>query len=205
MNTSPFPSDIAKDSFRNMGGWYGFDWVADTAAHTTGYMGYKAKTDTVIASITNATHDIGTILGSAALTLKAGDEIFFGAVSGSVTLTSGTGWFYLAQPRVLPATPNLLASATNAAGTEVIMNLDQIMNNPAALTHSFTLKVNGEVAAHTGVALDTDTTDIVVSPTTPIVNGDVVTITIATKIIKSAAGAYFLGATDFPIVNIVPA
>lgn len=204
MNTSKFPGDILKDSQQNSSGFYGTKRISGTSAVTGHFMGFFAREDTVIATLTNDTHDVGTVTGYAGLTVLAGHEIFFGIPVTSITLTSGSGDAYNSEPVVLPAAPILYGCSTSTDGTEITLPFSEDMADPAALSASFVLKVDGETAAVTSVALDSDISKIIVTPTTPIANGEVVTITIATKIIKSVAGAYFLGVTTGDITNNVP-
>lgn len=198
------PDDVLKDGLRNAAGFYGDFYIADTNEHAVSCMGYKAKTDTVIATLTNDKYDVANVTGCP-LTIAAGDEVFFGMVATNIKLTSGTGVAYRSESVSPPAEPriNFIKTAVNGATIEVDMTV--AMADPAALAASFVLKKNGTTAAVTSVALKGgDSTNIIITPTAAIVNGDVVTLTLATKIIKSSAGAYFLGTTDHYIENLVP-
>ena len=204
MNTSKFPGDILRDSLKNSSGFYGTTRISGTNAVTGNFMGFFAREDTVIAALTNGTHDVGAITGYTGKTVLEGHEIFFGIPVTSITLTSGSGEAYNAEPYNLPETPTLETCFTNEAGTEITLPFSEIMAYPSSLKSSFVVTVDGSSAPLDTAALDTDTTKIILAPTTPIANGEVVTSTIASKAIKSAAHAYYLGVTTGAITNNVP-
>lgn len=200
-------ADIQKDDLNSIAGLNGTYPVSGTNAVLVDCIGFRASVDTVISALSNATHDLGIVTGYAGKTVLAGQDIWFGAVATSITLTSGNGEAYRASPPVMPDNPVLAGYiATSVNGVTIELNFDQTMANPAALAASFVVSVAGTPVNLTSVALKGgDSTNIIITPVTPIANGDVVTITIASKAIKSAAGAYFLGVTAGAVTNLVPA
>ena len=78
------------------------------------------------------------------------------------------------------------------------------VNFQDAAAANFVVKVAGTAVPVASVALGTPASWIVVTPTTPLVKTDVVTITMQSTNIKSAAGAYFAGCANKAITNIVP-
>lgn len=193
--------DVLKDGIRNLAGFYGTKRITGTNPVVVNCLGYYARTETVIAAITNDTHDVGLVSGYAGLTVLAGQQVFFGMVAKSITLTSGDGEAFRSEPITLPANPKLGRAITSTNGATITLDFDQTMPNPAALVASFILSVNGTPVTVSSVALASDTSNYTLTPAVPIIATDVVTLTLATKILKTAAGAYFLGCTDFKVTN----
>lgn len=201
MKTKQSVGDVTIDALRNIAGYYGTQAISGTNPVSVKCMGYKAAVDTVIAAISNDTHNIGVVSGYAGKTVLAGQDIFFGDIATSITLTSGNGDVYLSEPRALPANPVLRRGFTSSNGTTITLDFDLVMPNPAALVASFILSVGGTPVTVTSVALASDTTNYTLTPAVAIGATDVVTLTIAPKVLTTASGAYYLGCTDFAITN----
>lgn len=199
--------DVTKDCLKNMAGYYGTYDVLDTNAHIVPCMGFKALTACVIAVLETDTHDILSLIGYNSVSIAAGDEIFFGHRVEKIQLTSGTCKLYRAESIALPAVPKIIGiPATAANGATILVQFSETMANPAAYAAAFVLSVDGEAVTLTSVALASPATGITITPTAAIVNGDVVTLTVQSTNIKSAAGAFFSpGCVDYPIKNTVPA
>jgi hypothetical protein len=197
-------SDITRENLNIIAGRNGTKAISGTDQITVDCIGFRAAVDTVIASIVNDTHNVGTVTGYTGKIVLAGQDIWFGMTATKITLTSGNGEVYRASPPVIPAIPTLASAITNAGGTTVTLQFSELMANPAAFTANYVLKVAGEAVAVTSVESGSPTSKIVVTPTAAIVNGDVVTITMQSTNIVSAAGAYFAGVADYPVTNIVP-
>jgi len=101
-------------------------------------------------------------------------------------------------------TPGITSGTTNAGGTLVSVLMSKAMTDPSANPADFTLKVGGVGVAINGVALNVDTVTIEITPTVPIVNGNVVTLDIAKGNVASAQGVLLEAVTAQAITNIVP-
>lgn len=196
--------DVQRETLLALAGRNGTSSVTGTNAVVVNCIGYRASTDTVIAGIASDTHDLGLVTGYAGKTVLAGESVFWGGKATSITLTSGSGQALRSQPLVLPSNPVLSPhSKTSANGATIDLDFDVAMFNPTGLHASFVVSVAGSPATVSSVALKGgDATNITVTMAAAITIGQTVTVTIATKIIKSAAGAYFLGATAQAISNI---
>jgi hypothetical protein len=198
-------ADIQKDAANAISGFNGTTLISGTNANTVSCIGYIAAVDTVIAALSNETHDLGIITGLSGKTVLAGQAVWFGCLASSITLTSGNGSVIRAEPYNMPAIPTLYTDAlTNTGGTTITLKFSEVMSNPAAFAANFVVKVAGTAVPVASVALGTPASWIVVTPTTPLVKTDVVTITMQSTNIKSAAGAYFAGCANKAITNIVP-
>jgi uncharacterized repeat protein (TIGR02059 family) len=199
--------DVTKDCLRNMAGYYGTYDVLDTNAHTVPCMGLRSLTACVIAVLETDTHDILSLIGYNSVSIAAGDEVFFGHRVEKIQLTSGTCKLYRAESVPLPASPKIIGiPATAANGATILVQFSETMANPAAYAAAFVLKVNGTPVTLTSVALANPAIGVTITPTAAITNGKVVTLTVQSTNIKSAAGAFFApGCVDYPIKNAVPA
>lgn len=196
--------DILKDGFSNLGAIYGTKRISGTSVNTVSCYGFRASVDTVIAELANDTVDVGIFSGYKGATIKAGTSVYFPLPVTEITLTSGSGDVYLSIPSDTPTNPTISSKETNAAGTTITVVFSEDMEDPSTLKASFVVKVAGEAVELTSTELDTDHANIIITPTTPIANGDVVTLTIASKAIAAAAGGFFLGVTNGAITNNVP-
>lgn len=197
--------DVAKDCLKNIAGYYGTVRISGTDSLGVDIMGFKAIEDTVIAELRNQTHDLLEVTGYGSKTIAAGNEIFFGAVATNIKLTSGSGEGYRAIPLSLPSAPLLLGNPETAIdGTTIELNFSKEMIDPTAHADVFILKVDGEAVTVTSVEHGTPDSQLIITPATPIANGDVVTLSMESRYIASTDGARYAGVTDLPIKNTVP-
>lgn len=100
--------------------------------------------------------------------------------------------------------PTLLDASTNTAGTLVILTFDHDMKDPSAAVADFTCHINATPDTVTGVALGTDTKTIEVTTTSTILNGDIVSISVAADNVMNIWGGLMPVIADVVVNNIVP-
>jgi uncharacterized repeat protein (TIGR02059 family) len=207
MKTTYSFDDTAKDCLKNIAGYYGTYPISGTDAINVNCMGFHADVDTVIAALSNDSHDLLAALEYDGVTIVAGGDIFFGVVVTQITLTSGSGQAYRSEAPTFAAIPHLIGNpATAINGATIELNFSELMADPAAEAEHFVVEVDGSPATLTSVAHGTPDTQLIITMDSAITNGEVVTITMQHKHIKSAAGAYYLPGVDhLPVKNIVPA
>jgi hypothetical protein len=197
--------DLQKRVYLSLGGWNGSAPVYGTDQFNINCMAFCASEDTVISSLGNDTHDLLAAIDYDSRTIFAGETIFFGVVATKIKLTSGSGHVLRSEPPVFADAPLLVGNrATNAGGTTIELNFTELMVDPAAFPEEFVVKVADEAVTLTSVAFGTPNSQYIITLDAAVVNGDVITITMQSTKIKSAAGAYFAGCTDLSIQNIVP-
>ncbi len=149
----------------------------------------------------------GTILSGTAITFDDGATLNGRALAQTaVTLISNTVVDSTNVQAPLPVTsPTVSSAATNVTGTTITLTFNKAMNDPTGKEGQFMYQIGGGAdQAFSAVTLNTDTTKIDLTTSTPIAFGDIVTVNYTAGDVTSQDNGMLASFTGQAVINNMP-